>query len=145
MNFKTLLFLSTLASISFSGPLQASDPSLTPPVGSPLRKEVLDALRNEVKTIHGIEVVFVVRYFRVKDGWAWTHTLPQSPDGANRYEDISALLRFRDEAWEVVDMPCGEEGNPDCLDEADYFKRLEAKYPSVAIEVFPDSADDAGK
>ena len=126
---------------SFEG--QAADWGLTPPPGSPLRKQVLDALRREVKRTHGLDVVFVVRRLGVKDGWAWVHTLPQSPDGSNRYEDISALLRLRGEAWEVAEIPCGEVDNPDCLNGPSYFVRLRKRFPKAPVEIFPEWARPA--
>ena len=113
---------------------------LTPLPGSTLREHVLDALRREVKRIHGLDVVFVVRHLRVKDGWAWAHTLPQSPDGTNRFEDLSALLRIQDGAWKVVEIPCGEAENPECLNGPEYFKGLQERYPTVAVDIFPDWA-----
>lgn len=116
---------------------QASDSNLTPLPGNPLRKVILDALRQEVRRIHGLEVVFVVRHLKVKDGWAWVHTLPQSADGANRYEDISALLQLQGDAWSVAEIACGEEENPDCLNAPEYFAGLQRRFPGVATEVFP--------
>jgi hypothetical protein len=117
---------------------QASDSDLTPLPGDPLRKQVLDGLREEVKHLHGLDVVFVVRHLKVKDGWAWAHTSPQSPDGKNRYEDISALLRLHNNKWLVEEIPCTEPENPDCLDGSEYFVRLKKMYPTVAVEIFPD-------
>jgi hypothetical protein len=146
MLFKSLILsLSVFVATCFCGLSQASDSKLTPQVGNPLRSQILEALRNEVKRIHGLDVVFVVKHLRVKDGWAWVHTLPQSPDGSNHYEDISALLRVRNGSWEVVEIPCGEEENPDCLNGPEYFKRLKAQCPTVPIEIFPDWARGAMK
>ena len=145
MKFKKLMPVSVLVLICLCTVLQASDSYLTPLPGNPLRKQVLDALRNEVKRIHGLDVVFVVKHLRVKDGWAWIHSLPQSPDGSNRYEDISALLRFGKDGWKVAEIPCGEVENPDCLNGPEYFKRLNARYPTVANEIFPDWVRDAMK
>ncbi len=122
----------------------AGDERLTPPSGSPVRKQVLDALRREMKRIHGLDVVFVVRELKVKGGWAWVHTLPQSPDGLNRYEDVSALLRLHDEAWEVAEIPCGEADNPGCLNGPEYFVGLLKRFPNAPIEVLPDLAHQAG-
>ncbi len=116
---------------------QASDSNLTPLPGNPLRKAILDALRQEVKLIHGLDVVFVVKHLKVKNGWAWAHTLPQSPDGSNRYEDVSALLQLQDGAWTVVEIPCGEDENPDCLNGPEYFSGLKRRFPGVPTEIFP--------
>ncbi len=114
------------------------DVSLTPPAGSPQRKAILDALRQEVKRMHGMDVIFVVVHLKRKDGWAWLHTLPRSKDGSSQYEDISALLQLKDGIWSVVEIPCGEVDNPECLDGPEYFDRLQERFPDVASEILPD-------
>ena len=65
----------------------------TPQPGSAERKAILDALRMWVNQQYHLDVVFVVKHLKVKNGYAWVHTLPLSKDGSNRYEDISALLK----------------------------------------------------
>lgn len=114
-----------------------SDSNLVPLPGNPIRKAILDALRQEVKRIHGLNAVFVVRHLKTKDGWAWAHTLPQSREGSNRYEDISALLRLQDGVWTVVEIPCGEVENPKCLNGPEYFVWLKERFPGVTTEIFP--------
>jgi hypothetical protein len=109
----------------------------TPPPGSAERKAILDALREEVKRLHGLEVVFVVAHLKVLGGWAWVQTRPQSPDGTNRYEGISALLRKRGAGWEVAELPCTEMDNPECLGAPDYFRGLRARFPDVPEEILP--------
>ena len=118
----------------------AADSNLTPLPGSPVRTQVLDALRFEVQRIHGVDVVFVVRHLKVKDGWAWVHVQPRSRDGANRYEDLSALVRYDDGAWRVVEIPCTEAGKSECINDPEYFQRLQERYPTVRGAVFPDWA-----
>jgi hypothetical protein len=115
----------------------SSDVSLTPPRGSTLRKEILDAMRQEVKRMHGLEVIFVVVHLKTKDGWAWLHARPRSRDGLNQYEDISGLLQLKDGVWSVVETPCGEVDNPECLDGPEYFTKLQERFPTVASEIFP--------
>jgi hypothetical protein len=134
---RTLILVSALVVFCFGTTLQAADSNLTPRPGTPIRKAVLDALRLEVKRIHGLDVVFVVRHLKVKDGWAWAHTLPQSPDGERRYEDVSALLQLQDDAWTVVEIPCREEENPNCLTGPTYVLHLQERFPSVPIEILP--------
>jgi hypothetical protein len=132
-----------LAALFFNGlcfSAQASDSALTPLPGDPLRQQLLDALRQEVKRTQGLDVVFVVQHLKVKDGWAWTHTRPQSLDGKHRYEDLSALLRLDNGIWTIAEIPCTEPENPECLDGPRYFERLQKRYPTVAVEVFPDRA-----
>jgi hypothetical protein len=130
-----VLFLSCLCMV-----VQAAASDLTPLPGNPLRQKILDALRREVKRVQGLDVVFVVRHIKVKNGWSWVHTLPQSHDGENRYEDLSALLRLQKGTWQVVEIPCSEPENPECLNEPQYFDRLKERYPTVSVEIFPDWA-----
>jgi hypothetical protein len=97
-----------------------------------------------VARLHGLEMVFVVGHLRVKDGWAWVETRPESRDGGSRFEDISALLRLRDRVWQVAEIPCTEVDKPDCLEAPDYFPQLLSRYPGLPVEVLPDRAHRAG-
>jgi hypothetical protein len=100
---------------------------------------VLDALRERLRASHGPEMVFVVRHLRVKDGWAWLQAGPQSPDGTQRYEDVSALLRCEEDLWTVAEMPCTEVDNPQCLGDPEYFAGLQKRFPSAPPGIFPNS------
>jgi hypothetical protein len=122
---------------------RGSGSSLTPSPGSAVRKAVLDALRQEIKRIHGLEVVFVVGHLKVKGRWAWVQARPQSADGASQYEDVSALFLNRDGAWEVAEMPCAEVDNPDCLDAPDYFTGLKRRFPDIPSEILPPRPEGA--
>jgi hypothetical protein len=83
-----VFFITNLPAAADSGP-----EVYTPPPGSAERTAILDALRTWVYHQHHLEVVFVVKYLKVKNGYVWVHILPQSKDGSSRYEDISALLK----------------------------------------------------
>jgi hypothetical protein len=144
MKLRSILLVVLLASMSPNAPVPASESVRMPPAGDPVRKAVLDGLRSEVARLHGLEVVFVVGHLRVKDGWAWVGTRPRSRDGASRFEDISALLRLRDGGWQVVEIPCTEVDNPDCLEAPDYFPQLLSRYPGLPVEVLPDRAQRPG-
>ncbi len=139
--------LFTLASVSVpcmgsevnSKTVQSStNSSLIALPGSLVRKAILDALREKMKHLSGLNMVFLVRWIKVKDGWTWVHTLPQSPDGKNHYEDISALLHIKDDTWEVVELACTEEENPKCLSNPEYFSELKKRFPKVPKEILPD-------
>ncbi len=106
--------------------------------GSPVRRAILDALRQKMKRLSGLNMVFVVRYIKVKDEWAWVHTRPQSPDGKNHYEDVSALLHLKDGTWGVAELACAEEENPKCLSNPDYFLELKKRFPKVPEEILPE-------
>lgn len=118
-----------------------SDAVFTPAPGTPLRKAILDALREEVRRLHGLEVVFVVTELKVKDGWAWVQTRPQSRDGLSHYEDIPALLQKRDGVWTVAELVCTEVDNPECIDSPDYYAGLKMRFPGVPEEVLPVSEE----
>jgi hypothetical protein len=109
----------------------------TPPVGSSERTSIVNALRQEVKDLHRLDVRFVITFLKVKDNWAWVQTRPQSPGGENRYEDIAALLTKMNGAWRVRELACTEPDNPDCLGEADFFRRLRNRFPEAPPEIFP--------
>ncbi len=117
--------------------LNHTNSSLTPLPGTPTRKAILDALRKEIKHLGGLKVLFVVKYFKVKEGWAWVHTLPQSPNGKNNYEDVSALLHLKGTTWKVVELACTEEENPQCLSNPEYFSELKKRFPKVPEEILP--------
>ncbi len=51
--------------------------AVTPPPGSPVRKAILAPLRAYLKDNLQVEAVFVVRWLKVKDGWAWVEKNPQ--------------------------------------------------------------------
>jgi len=113
-------------------------PAQTPLPGNPVRKAVLDALRQKMKHLHKSDMIFVVKYLKVKNGWCWVHTLPQSPDGKNRYEDISALLHRKEGVWRVAELACTEEENPECLSNPAYFSELKKRFPKVPEEILPE-------
>lgn len=118
----------------------AKEKAYTPPKGSDERKAIMDALRHFVKNKSGLEVIFVVQYLKVKNGWAWAVTNPQSKDGSQHYESISGLLHKKNTHWFFVEGPpewadCEED--PECSDPAKYFKKLAEKYPAAPQEIFP--------
>ena len=131
-----LFFFLVTPFFAFSQPSGA----YTPSKDSSERKEILNALRSELKNSLKLDMVFVVGHFRVKDGWAWIETFPQSPDGKNHYDIISALLRLEKGEWRVVDFAPGEcsgdeEDSPDC-DPEHLFKTFKSKYKAPQ-EIFP--------
>ncbi|MBD3790467.1 MAG: hypothetical protein IE885_08945 [Campylobacterales bacterium] len=140
--FIVLMALSVTTSFALAKDIestkQSSSFSFTPPPGDPVRIQILDTLRQEVKKMNGVEAVFVVSYLKVKDGWAWVHTLPQSADGTNHYEDISALLHVENGVWKIVEIPCTEIENPECLGEPGYFGTLKKRFPDLPSQILPE-------
>ncbi len=115
--------------------------AFTPPPGSNERKEIMDAMRSFVKDSFDIEVVFVVNWLKVMNGWAWAETDPQSPDGLNRYEPFIALLQKDDGKWTVAEVPPLEEDSPPVDDR--YFENLMEKHPGLPADVFPPAQENS--
>ena len=113
-----------------SGPSNAQEAPYTPVAGSQERKAIFDAMRAQGDN-H--DRVFVVRYLKVQNGWAWIRADPQSPDGKSHYESESALLRNDGTGWKVLDQPCTE---ADCDDKKEMV-RIRAAYPKASAGIFP--------
>jgi hypothetical protein len=125
--FAGLVWVSLILS---AGPSYAQEAPYTPVAGSQERKAIFDAMR-ALGDIH--DRVFVVRYLKVQNGWAWLMTDPQSPDGKSHYESESALLRNDGTGWKVLDQPCSE---ADC-DGKKEMARIRAAYPKTPAGIFP--------
>jgi hypothetical protein len=122
----------------FYGTAHAAVGSLTPAPGSSERRAVLDVLRSKVRELHEIDVVFVVRKLNVQGGWAWVETLPQTADGTGRYESFAALMRKKAGIWRILEIPCGEPDNPDCIDSPGYFSKLKKRFSGLPHEILPE-------
>ena len=109
----------------------------TPEKGTLERSEILEALRSSVYDIHHTKVIFVVNYLRIYNGWAWIHTLPRQADGTDQYEDILALLH-KEEEWKILEIPCAEEDNPECITSENYFRGLKQRFPDLPECILPD-------
>ena len=78
-------------------------------------------------------VVLIVPYLKVHNGWAWIQVNPQSADGRQHYESQSGLLQQTANKWTLLEWMPAEEGT----DYPKYFKKLKAKYPSAPSDIFP--------
>ncbi len=104
------------------------------------RKTILNSLRNFQKEFN---LIFVVRYFKVKDDWAWIETYPRSPDGMGQFEPIDALLQKHKGKWVVKHIRpcCGEwedylkRNNIKSIE--GYYKKLMRMSPSITRDLFP--------
>jgi len=112
----------------------------TPSPGSAEYKAIIDALRQKMESTTHLKMVFKVQHLKVHDCWAWIHVLPQSPDGTQKYEDVNALLEKKAGCWQVAEIACTEDGNPNCLGAPDYFTKLRARFPGAPADIFPDGA-----
>ncbi len=84
-------------------------------------------------------LIYVVRYFGIKDGWVWIETDPRSKDGG-QFEPMEVLLHKEKGKWVVKEVRpcCGEcADDPECDDIKRYYKKLMRKYPTVPREIFP--------
>jgi hypothetical protein len=95
---------------------------------------ILDALRQELHRLHGLEMVFEVRHLKVQGDWAWVAVSPRSPDGRQRYEAAYALLRKQGGRWQVAELPSTEEESP--LWQPGYFQQLQTRFPGVPATLF---------
>ena len=116
----------------------------TPPRGSPLRAQLMDALRPMVEAEVGKPVEFVVIDLNVLGEWAFAHVRPQRPGGGaipyvySRYQaavdagvfegTVMALLRQTPAGWLVYQYSLGATDIP-YVDWPSY-------YP-VPIDIFP--------
>lgn len=116
---------------------------LTPSPGSPQRKAVLDALRKELKRLHAIDAIFVVQHIHVKGRWAWVEAQPQSTDGSARFESIAALLRQDKTGWRVVDIPCAEPDDHQCLGGPKFSGAMLGRFPAMPPEILSPAAAGA--
>lgn len=108
----------------------------SPRPGSRERREILDEVRSKIRELHRIDVLFRVRKINVSRGWAWVHTSPESWGRKEKYEDFFALLRKRSGKWSVMEIPCTEPDNPECIDDPGYFRRLSQRYPDLPLSIF---------
>jgi len=106
----------------------------TPPAGSAERTAILQATHEAFDTPELKNVVFVVPYLKVDNGWAWIQINPQSADGTQHYESQSGLLQKRATKWTFLEWMPSEEGT----DFEKSFKDLRAKYPSAPADIFPE-------
>lgn len=109
------------------------------PEEHPESRGILQALRGCIKTLPPESVVFIVRFLKVKDGWAWVETDPRGLEAGN-FEPIDALLRKEGGKWQVKNFRpcCGDcEDDPYCA-KGMYHKKLLKMFPTAPKEIFPE-------
>ncbi len=126
----------TTTTISSTDAPPTTQPAYTPPTGDPERAAIMDAQRAWMAA-QGLpsDVVFVVDWLRVSQGWAYSQVQPESTDGANKYEGLDFLLQKSANGWTVTDV-FGAEGDVDIGPNSirDYFL---ARHPSAPPSLFP--------
>lgn len=110
-----------------------------PAKGSAERKAIMDALRAD--WFPKQEVVFVVNYLRVHNGWAWIDASPQDAKGVPVSEGGTTLLQKQKDGWRVIDLSKIPEDpkNPLGMQEASpgFIKNLRKVYPDIPVDIFP--------
>ena len=100
--------------------------------GKPVLAHVIDQLVSA-----GVEeIVFVVGYLKVHQGWVWITVTPQSPGGDQHYESESALLHREDGQWKLKARQSSEEGDEDS-DDKKFFRKLKTRFPSMPPDILP--------
>jgi len=105
----------------------------TPLDGSAERNAILAATQHALARQGRKNLVLIVPYLKVHNGWAWIQVNPQSADGKQHYESQSGLLQQQTNKWKLLEWMPAEEGT----DYKKYFKNLKAKYPSAPADIFP--------
>ena len=105
----------------------------TPPDGSAERNAILQAVQHALARQGRKNLVLVVPYLKVHNGWAWIQVNPQSADGRQHYESQSGLLQQTANEWKLLEWMPAEEGT----DYGKYFQKLKARYPSAPPDIFP--------
>ena len=118
---------------------KAKKGAYTPAPGSAEQKAIITALSKKMASTTHLKLVFKPDYLKVHGCWAWILSLPTSPDGKQKYEDVNALLVKKGGCWQVAEIACTEEGNPNCLGAPDYFTKLMARFPGAPADIFPAS------
>lgn len=121
----------------------------TPPKGSAERQALMDALREVYKTSRNSngrpnrgDIIFVVNYLKVHNGWAWTYAEPQSSDPNDSFgENSGFLLHLEEGRWKVMKTP-SMVNDPNDPENLDYpgpkdVERIRKMYPSISRDIFP--------
>ncbi|GEM_PF-1004151 len=117
-------------------------PSAIFPEVHPERKTVLTSFSKGI--LAKGNVIYLVRFFEERDGWAWIETDPRTMDGMGQFEPTNALLHREEDQWKVVELEpcCGEhEEHPGVKQHGDFVTYLKNQYPQVPKEIFPHSND----
>src|SRR6267154_5748124 len=128
-----LTMASLITSLILSG-CASVNTAHTPPECSSERNAILQAVLHALARQGRKNLVLVVPYLKVHNGWAWIQVNPQSANGKQHYESQSGLLQEKaTNKWTLLEWMPAEEGT----DYTKYFKNLKAKYPAAPPDIFP--------
>jgi hypothetical protein len=116
----------------------------TPAEGSPERKAILDAVREEYKEGADRPAQFRVNYLKVHNGWAWIDVTPLNESG-KPVADPAPLLFYNDNgkwtARDLNDVPAEGDSHMGPHDPGPkYVKALQKKYPGVPADIIPSNS-----
>jgi hypothetical protein len=133
-HMKTYLTMASLITSVLLASCASVNTAHTPPDGSAERNAILQAVHHALARQGRKNLVLIVPYLKVHNGWAWIQVHPQSANGKQHYESQSGLLQEKTtNKWTLLEWMPAEEGT----DYTKYFKKLKAKYPSAPPDIFP--------
>jgi len=130
---KTYLTMASLVISLLVASCASVNTAHTPPDGSAEKNAILQATQRALARQGRKNLVLVVPYLKVHNGWAWIQVNPQSANGKQHYESQSGLLQQQTNNWKLLEWMPAEEGT----DYKKYFTNLKAKYPSAPADIFP--------
>lgn len=109
------------------------------PEQHPECKAILNALRDSIKSVPPESIIFIVRYLKVRNGWAWIETNPRGLKPPQNFEPIDALLHKEKDKWRVKNIRpcCGDCAYDPYCGQGIYHKKLMRMFPAVPKEIFP--------
>jgi hypothetical protein len=96
--------------VLFSSSITTAGEVFSPPLGTSERRDILDAVRNDVAADLPRPVKFLVHQLKVKDGWAFLAATPQQPDGrpydyrGTQYEEFIKKDLFDDNLFALLEL-----------------------------------------
>jgi hypothetical protein len=138
-----VLLGSAVLTFSFSALAQstANDQLHTLAKGSPERKAILDAVREEYKEGADHPADFKVNYLKVHNGWAWIDVTPLDASGKQVADPAPLLFYSENGKWtakDLNDVPTDADGHEGPHDPSPkYIKALQKKYPGVPGDIVP--------
>jgi hypothetical protein len=106
----------------------------TPPKGSPERQAIMDTLRGR-----NSDVVFVVNYLMVHNGWAWADVSPV--ENGRTAEGGPSLLHMQNGQWKVMNLSNIPQNPDDPLEDMsvtpEYIRKVRKAFPKAPADIFP--------
>ena len=122
-----------IASNNFFSP---PSPLHEPERGTPERKAIMDALREDKFPGQAKSVIFQVNYLRVHSGWAWADVTPQDKNGKPVESRTKVLMHYDEGNWKAVDLGKLPFDMAKPVS-ADFIKGLSEAIPGVPADIFP--------